>query len=161
MQHAWWYTKCKQRDACWLGNWCNSMHHSFEIHPKTRYGIKLPLFLVAYSAFVTYSYIIINNPVYHQVCYALVVLTVVIRSIYVGQRIPSAYSAYEKVWMTRLLWTAALCFGGAFAVWNVDNAFCTSLRGWRSVVGLPLGAISEVSSDQKKVISALMFFFIA
>ncbi|KAI8150128.1 ceramidase [Fennellomyces sp. T-0311] len=120
------------------------VYEIFEIHPQKRYGIKLPIFLVAYSAFVTYSYIIINNPLYHQVCYGLLVFTVVFRSVYVGRKIPSAYSAYEKVWMTRLLWIAASCFGGAFAVWNVDNAFCASLRGWRAIVGLPLAAISEL-----------------
>jgi dihydroceramidase len=30
-----------------------------------------------------------------------------------------------------------------FAIWNVDNAFCSSLRGWRKEVGLPWGILSE------------------
>lgn len=34
-------------------------------------------------------------------------------------------------------------FLGGFAIWNVDNQFCTSLRGWRRVVGLPWGILLE------------------
>ncbi|KAI9259497.1 alkaline dihydroceramidase [Phascolomyces articulosus] len=123
---------------------CVMVWHIFEVHPQKRYGVLLPLFLVGYSAFVTYSYIIINNPVYHQVCYGLLVGTVVIRSVYVCHRIPTAYQAYEQIWMSRLLWMGAGCFGCAFLVWNIDNQFCSFLRDWRSTVGLPIGAISEL-----------------
>lgn len=118
--------------------------HSFEIYPETKYGVALPIFLVGYSAFVTYSYIIINNPVYHQVCYALLVFTVVFRSIYVCRQITGPFKEYERPRMEFLLWIAASSFLGAFIVWNIDNQFCSFLRNWRDIVGLPLAALSEV-----------------
>lgn len=34
-------------------------------------------------------------------------------------------------------------FLGAFAIWNGDNKFCGSLRGWRREVGLPWGVLLE------------------
>ncbi|KAI7879241.1 alkaline phytoceramidase [Lichtheimia hyalospora FSU 10163] len=122
---------------------CVMVWHIFEVYPQKRYGFMLPLFLVGYSAFVTYSYLIIKNPVYHQVCYALVVFAIVFRCIYVNRSVPSIY-VYERRWLTRLLWSGASCFVIAFVVWNIDNQFCNSLRGWRTIVGLPLGAISEL-----------------
>ncbi|KAI9315599.1 alkaline ceramidase 3 [Dichotomocladium elegans] len=123
---------------------CVMVWHIFEIYPEKRYSLGFPLFLVGYAAFVTYSYLIINNPVYHEVCYGLLVASIVFRSIYVVHTLPPVFSKYEKPAMTRLLWTAALCFGGAFIIWNIDNQFCSTLRDWRHVVGLPLGAISEL-----------------
>lgn len=122
----------------------NFFAHSFEIYPETKYGVALPIFLVGYSAFVTYSYIIINNPVYHQVCYALLVFTVVFRSIYVCRQITGPFKEYERPRMEFLLWIAASSFLGAFIVWNIDNQFCSFLRNWRDIVGLPLAALSEV-----------------
>lgn len=96
-----------------------------------------------YSAFVTYSYLIIKNPVYHQVCYAILVFTVVFRSVYLVRTLPNALT-YEKKTMTRLLWISASSFGGAFVVWNIDNQFCGSLHNLRDVIGMPLAALSEV-----------------
>lgn len=34
-------------------------------------------------------------------------------------------------------------FMAGFGLWNVDNAYCGMLRGWRKNVGLPWGVLSE------------------
>ncbi|KAE8391381.1 ceramidase [Aspergillus alliaceus] len=34
-------------------------------------------------------------------------------------------------------------FLGGFFIWNLDNHFCTKIRGWRRVVGLPWGLFLE------------------
>lgn len=34
-------------------------------------------------------------------------------------------------------------FLGGFLIWNLDNAFCSKIRGWRRIVGLPWGIFLE------------------
>lgn len=34
-------------------------------------------------------------------------------------------------------------FLGGFLIWNLDNAFCSKIRGWRKTMGLPWGILLE------------------
>ena len=34
-------------------------------------------------------------------------------------------------------------FLGGFFIWNLDNAFCSKIRGWRQFIGLPWGILLE------------------
>jgi len=47
----------------------------------------------------------------------------------------------------RRMWMMIACglsiFLGGFAIWNVDNEFCSTLRMWRRQVGLPWGILLE------------------
>jgi dihydroceramidase len=104
----------------------------------------LPLGLTIYSVVVTWSYLIINDPVFHQVSYAILVLGVVYRAAYLFNKVPKSLT-YEKPRLQSLLCTAALGFILAFILWNIDNQFCSSLRSWRHSVSLLTGSISEVS----------------
>jgi dihydroceramidase len=117
--------------------------YRFIADPNSKIGYKLPLALAAYSGIVTYSYILINNPVFHQISYAILVFTVVFRAVYLTKKIPSIYT-YERPQLTRLLWMSAFGFILAFVLWNIDNQFCSSLREWRHGVSLITGSVSEV-----------------
>lgn len=116
--------------------------HSFEIYPDNRYGIWLPLVLVGYSVFVTWSYLIIKNPVFHQVSYAILVFVIVFRSTSLVKRLPK--NSPERPQLSLLLKLAAAGFIGAFLVWNVDNQFCEQLRAWRGTVHVALGSVSQL-----------------
>lgn len=107
----------------------------------------LPLALTIYSIVVSWSYIIINNPVFHQVAYALLVLGVVYRAVSLFNKVPATLS-YEKSRLQALLNIAALGFIVAFILWNIDNQFCPSLRVWRHSVSLLTGSVSEVKVKQ-------------
>lgn len=121
---------------------CILAWHIFEVYPENRYGVWLPLALVGYSGFVTWSYLIIKNPVFHQVSYAILVFIIVYRSTSLVRNLPKG--APEKRQLSLLLKLAASGFLGAFFVWNIDNQFCEQLRSWRSTVPLMVGAISEL-----------------
>ncbi|KAL9092292.1 MAG: hypothetical protein Q9165_004466 [Trypethelium subeluteriae] len=45
------------------------------------------------------------------------------------------------------MWTmiayGLLVFLGGFAIWNLDNVYCSSLRKWRRQIGLPWGILLE------------------
>jgi dihydroceramidase len=115
---------------------------SFEVYPENRYGIYLPLALVGYSVFVTWSYLIIKNPVFHQVSYAILVFIIVYRSTQLVRQLPK--TSPERPQLALLLRLAAAGFIGAFFVWNIDNQFCEHLRAWRLTVHVAVGAISQL-----------------
>lgn len=90
---------------------------------------------------VAYVYYI-HDPLFHQVCYGILVLTIVFRSIYLVRRLPKSEVHSMLVFVLR---TAAFSFLGAFVLWNIDNIFCKSLQGWRQSIGYyPIGALSEL-----------------
>ena len=113
------------------------------VEPDHQVGYKLPFALVIYSAIVTYAYLIINDPVFHQISYAILVITVVYRSVVLYNKIP-ATKTYERPRVSALLWMSAFGFIISFILWNIDNQFCTSLRAWRHTVSFPVGTVSEV-----------------
>lgn len=103
------------------------------------------MILTVYSATVTWSYLIINDPVFHQISYALLVLGIVYRSISLFKKVPETKDYdYERPRMHCLLWMSAMGFIIAFILWNIDNQFCDNLRNWRSTVSLIVGSVSEV-----------------
>jgi len=121
---------------------CILVWHIFEVYPENRYGIYLPLALVGYSVFVTWSYLIIKNPVFHQVSYAILVFIIVYRSTQLVRQLPK--TSPERPQLALLLRLAAAGFIGAFFVWNIDNQFCEHLRAWRLTVHVAVGAISQL-----------------
>ncbi|KAE8152131.1 ceramidase [Aspergillus avenaceus] len=68
-----------------------------------------------------------------------------------GLTVPSKeHQHYENVRDTKILKTmwfmvvyGLSMFLGGFFIWNLDNHFCTEIRGWRRVVGLPWGIFLE------------------
>lgn len=50
-------------------------------------------------------------------------------------------------WILKQMWTmialGMTMFLGGFAVWNLDNELCSTLRQWRHEVGLPWGILLE------------------
>lgn len=47
-----------------------------------------------------------------------------------------------KTMWAMLAWGLSTFLGG-FAIWNLDNFFCSKLVGWRRAVGLPWGVLLE------------------
>ena len=47
----------------------------------------------------------------------------------------------QRMWL--MVGVGLSVFLGGFAIWNLDNAHCSRLRGWRRDVGLPWGVILE------------------
>lgn len=57
------------------------------------------------------------------------------------------YENERDVKMLKTMWFMVgyglFMFLGGFLIWNLDNAFCSKIRGWRRVVGLPWGILLE------------------
>ncbi|KAI8333860.1 ceramidase [Chlamydoabsidia padenii] len=121
---------------------CIMVYYSIEVYNKPKFGLPLVLFLMGYSAFVTYSYLIINDPVFHQVAYAILVITIVFRSIYLVKHLPRSTSEQPK--LVRLLKLAAAGFILSFVVWNIDNQFCSYFLHTRTLVPYVIGALTQL-----------------
>lgn len=123
----------------------------------------LLLFIVGLAAFITGYYHYIKDPLFHQNMFALLTTTVVLRSIYIMEKTlrpsfqPSSHEVRNpkdqerlnrlNVGILRTMWTMIACGIGSiavgFAIWNLDNMFCSSLRRWRREIGLPWGILLE------------------
>ena len=84
----------------------------------------LVLFLdVGFVLIATYVYIYyLTNPVFHEICYGLQVLVIVIENVYIIKKLNLSPRLY------------ALSFGYylfGFLLWNIDNQMCSHLKGLR------------------------------
>jgi dihydroceramidase len=87
--------------------------------------------------------VMLPNPVYHQVAFALIMTSSVLRSAQLIFRLPEAMRAK----LARTLGGGVGVFVLGFAIWNADNYFCVylrSTRAWLTAHGLgPLGTFTE------------------
>jgi len=148
---------------------CLMFYATFSYGRSKRYSVYLAIFLMSLSLFITLYYHYLQDPVFHQNMYGLLTAVVVFRSIYVmevnirpkfrekaTQSVQSATRAGKAEQdrqderdkdILRQMWMMIACglsiFLGGFAIWNVDNEFCSYLRMWRRQVGLPWGILLE------------------
>jgi hypothetical protein len=80
------------------------------------------------------------NPVFHQFAFAAILLTATGRNVYLIRRLPSALPSKSAI--IRMIGTGITVFAMAFAIWNIDNVFCSDLRRARESVGI-LGFLLE------------------
>ncbi|CAO3641504.1 unnamed protein product [Cunninghamella blakesleeana] len=143
---------------------CIMVWHSIEVYTQKKYGISLILFLIFYSAFVTYSYIIINNPVFHQVSYAILVIAIVFRSVYLVQHLPNRNEIqrydYIQPQLVKLLKLSASGFIFAFFLWNVDNIFCHQLTYLRTFVPYALGSFTQLHGWWHNLTAIGCYYFV-
>nr|CAB3219682.1 alkaline ceramidase 3-like [Phallusia mammillata] len=110
-----------------------SLHH----HDKPRKSRNL-VYLVALcfcSVAVTVIYLMWKNPVFHQVCYALLVAALVYEAIV-------AFRNYPAIQPLVLMSVGFYAFG--FFLWNVDNIFCSHLRKFRNKSHFDTGMVFQL-----------------
>ncbi|KAK8858479.1 hypothetical protein IAR55_002706 [Kwoniella newhampshirensis] len=100
---------------------------------EPRFGLWGPLVLLAWDIFVTVSYTYLPNPVYHQVAFAIIILSTTFRTVYLIYKFPSSSPLRGMMGRTMAFGVATFVLG--FAIWNVDNIFCDQLRKIREIVG--------------------------
>ncbi|PGH12089.1 hypothetical protein AJ79_04488 [Helicocarpus griseus UAMH5409] len=142
---------------------CLMVYATFSYSKSVRYRTILALSLLGLAIFITLYYHYIQNPVFHQNAYAVLTIVVVVRSMYVMEttlrpswrkkgREPQSqqrqtYEDARDLKILNTMWVMVVyglaAFLGGFAIWNLDNHFCSRLRGWRREVGLPWGILLE------------------
>ncbi|ORX40203.1 ceramidase [Kockovaella imperatae] len=96
------------------------------------FGIFGPLLVIAWCLFVTFSYIYLPNPIYHQVAFAFILLSAVTRNAVLLRRIPSTHPSRKLIGKTLL--KGSLIFAIGFGIWNLDNIFCSEFRSTRDAL---------------------------
>ncbi|KAI0033968.1 ceramidase [Vararia minispora EC-137] len=100
---------------------------------------------VLFDVFFTISYYFYRNPAYHQIVFACLLLSTAMRTVYItrfssaARHIPDA----KKKEANRLYTIGAGLFAFGFLIWNLDNAFCNVLTGWKRSIGWPAGFLLE------------------
>lgn len=98
---------------------------------------------------ITLVYHYLKNPLFHQNAFALIMVTLLSRSIWIMEtKIRKKDPEATNVMWKMVLWGTTVFLTG-FGVWNLDNIYCSSLRRWRREVGMPWGFISGEISLKK------------
>ncbi|KAI9889168.1 MAG: hypothetical protein M1814_005759 [Vezdaea aestivalis] len=142
---------------------CLMFHTTFSYQRSSLQAFLLASSLVSLCLFITLYYHYIQDPLFHQYAYALLTAIVLFRSIYMMQvhlrpELTAAARRHQRsssevarkqrdAKILREMWTmvgAGLgTFLSGFAIWSLDNSYCSPLRKWRHEVGLPWGIVAE------------------
>lgn len=130
------------------------------------YSTILAISLVSLAVFITLYYHYLQDPTFHQNAYALLTAIVLFRAIYVMEvNIRPRFRSKEREAadpharqnreredakaqdMLRTMWkmiaSGLSIFLGGFAVWSLDNEYCSNLVRWRREIGMPWGFVLE------------------
>ncbi|KAJ8030820.1 Alkaline ceramidase 3 [Holothuria leucospilota] len=109
-----------------------SMFECYSSPKSTNYTLALCLFI--YSLTISTAYIMLQEPVFHQVAFSLLTFAIILRAI-----LCSSGSAESKF----LIWYSIALYLSAFILWLIDNNFCDSLRFLREKLPFPLSSLFQ------------------
>ncbi|MCJ1292240.1 hypothetical protein MMC34_003790 [Xylographa carneopallida] len=152
---------------------CIMCYATFSYAKPRQFSVWLAIGLVALAAFITAYYHYLQDPVFHQNAYAILTATVLIRCMFVMElnlrplfklnekedkrhgkspmtpedKMASAAKDNRDLEILHTMWWMIVygisIFLGGFAIWNMDNVYCSTLRTWRRDIGLPWGILLE------------------
>ncbi len=152
---------------------CLMCYATFSYGKSYNMRVALALALMGLATFITLYYRYVQDPVFHQVAYAILTVVVLFRSMYLMEthlrprwqpqgthalekrRLPSGEVAdtagkaddQRNAEVLESMWYMIACglslFLGGFAIWLLDNQYCSRLRKWRHSMGLPWGILLE------------------
>lgn len=117
-----------------------------EEQEKAPWYIKSSLPLHALAVAVSASYVVIGNPIFHEVCFAAILVACFAQyPKFVAQNLtghPDEKIVRHK--SQRMVLRAVLLMIGAFGIWNVDNVACGRLRSARNSLFGPFVILSPL-----------------
>lgn len=152
---------------------CLMCYAVFSYSKTRQFAIILAISLVSLAVFITLYYHYLQNPVFHQTVYALLTVVMLARSMYVmefslrpslkmseeqhkllrkrsmtaDEKVTSLFQDRRDAKILKLMWTMIACglftFLSGFALWSLDNEYCSTFRRWRRQLGLPWGILLE------------------
>jgi len=152
------YTTCLMCYAC------------FSYATSRSFSFALGIGLLALCIFITVVYHYLQDPTFHQIAYGILTAVVLFRSMYLmevnirpslrakygtvrrksrstlTEEEVAANDARDRRILRDMWWMIAVglsIFLGGFGFWNLDNAYCSTLRRWRHEIGLPWGVLLE------------------
>ncbi|KAI1186032.1 alkaline dihydroceramidase [Nemania serpens] len=138
---------------------CFMTHATFAYARSTRFSIALGVSLTGLAYYITARYYQTKDHQFHQNAYALLTATVVFSNMAIMERVlrpalraredkrpansslPSSQALLKQMWI--LVATGLSIFLGGFLIWNLDNAYCNTIRRWRHQIQLPWAVVLE------------------
>ncbi|KAI8607261.1 ceramidase [Chytriomyces sp. MP71] len=135
-----WYETQMMDELPMIYGSCIFVYANLRVFPETnKNNGLLSAALAAYSIIVTVLYLYVKNPVFHEVCYGLLVAILLLlppwQIYYFKEKYPQYAAKIPGLW--KLFWYAAVSYLSGFAIWGIDNNYCEVLRGARAQVGYP------------------------
>ncbi|KAJ3017876.1 UNVERIFIED_CONTAM: Alkaline ceramidase 3 [Siphonaria sp. JEL0065] len=126
---------------------CIMVFANLRVFPETNKNNRiLSAGLLIYSVSVTAMYLYLNNPVFHEVCYGLLVAVLFLvppmQFYYIKKNYPQYRNRVGGLW--KLFTYGAGSYLAGFMVWGIDNNFCEAVRGLREQVGYPFRVFLEL-----------------
>ncbi|KAF7303201.1 hypothetical protein MKEN_01283800 [Mycena kentingensis (nom. inval.)] len=112
---------------------------------KTARSRMLCALTVSFNVLFTWTYYLNRNPIYHQVVFAALLLTIAFRIYYllawskVGKRVP----AEKRREVATMFGSGVVQFVSAFVIWNLDTIFCDTITEWKVALGWPTAFLLE------------------
>ena len=113
---------------------------------KAPWYTKSSLPLHAIGAAVSASYVFIGNPIFHEICFAAILVACILQYPNFTARNLTGHSD-EKIVRhktQRMVIKAVLLMVGAFGIWNIDNIACGYLRNMRNSLLGPFAILSPL-----------------
>lgn len=150
---------------------CLMTYATFSYSKSPLYRLTMALSLITLALSITLYYHYLQDPTFHQQAYAILTAVVLFRAMYVMEvtlrpKFRSAERAAKnprrsvdgvnpvqerederdleilrRMWVM-IAWGLSIFLGG-FALWQLDNVYCSSLRRWRRKIGMPWGFVLE------------------
>lgn len=120
---------------------CILIYSMFETKREKLYGWRLPALLAGIAIGISTVYMLVKNPLFHQVSYGLLTAVLVFRAGYVFTQLPASA---DKARLKRLLNTSWCLYALGFLAWNIDNEFCPQIRAARAVLGAPWNSVLQL-----------------
>ena len=108
------------------------------IAKPNKHNIPVLLFLIGYSVFTTYVYLVIKNPTFFFFCYGILVFLIVVQTV----RIIANTKDIDR--KDGIFQTGLTLFLAAFGLWLIDFHFCPILRSIRAQLSYPLSEIFQL-----------------
>ncbi|KAJ3076376.1 Alkaline ceramidase 3 [Podochytrium sp. JEL0797] len=119
---------------------CVLVFSQLRVFPSTNtHNTLLASALFIYSLLVTAMYLHLNNPIFHELCYALLIAIIILLPPFQFRH----FKPSKRHTMWNLYWFGIVSFLGGFVLWNIDNTCCEFLRAFRQTVGYPLRVFFE------------------
>ncbi|KAI3617690.1 hypothetical protein CBS9595_003599 [Malassezia furfur] len=115
---------------------------------KKKHPAILSTLVAGLAVFVTVTYVLHGNPVFHQVAYACIFAFTSIHGLKTlwSKNSPLSLTPASRVWQATARHQQAVgivSFLTGFLIWNIDNIFCGTLRVSREIVGYPWALLLE------------------
>ncbi|KAJ1333743.1 dihydroceramidase [Microdochium nivale] len=135
------------------------MYATYSYGRSPAFRVLLSIVLAAIAWYITARYYETKDPQFHQDAYAVLTATVVFSNMWIMEyrvrprleereklrpadtNIPPSNATMSDMW--KMVATGLGTFLAAWAIWNLDNIYCSTITGWRRSMQLPWAIVLE------------------